>query len=216
MSVVRPRRVLAASAALFGVLFLAADARASGFEGRVAGFRRAGPALRVQVEVRNAIDERLRQALERGGTLYLKIEAALWERRSVWDRLVRPAAVSVARIKAESGSRSVVVVDPFGVATAYALPIGPVTVWAELVPIDRVDSARSYYVHATIVIGTIGEGEIGGVGDALFGADREAGGLSSLGKLFFEKVLSLADYLDSRSCDVKSGRLSGSELRATK
>ncbi len=207
---------LVTASSLAGVLLVAAQAQASGLEARVAGFRRAGPALRVAIDVRNGIDERLRRAVEQGGSLYLRIEAGLWERRSVWDRLVRPPAVSVARIKSQANSKSIVVVDPFGAAAAYALPAQVVTVWAELVPLERIDPGKTYYVHANLVIGTLGEGEIGGVSNALFGGDREAGGLGSLGKLFFEKVLSLADYLDSSSCEVKSGRLAGSELRAAK
>ncbi len=192
---------------------LSARAQAAGMQAKTAGFRRAGAALRVAFEIQGLFTERFRAVLERGDTLYVRIETELWEPHNVWDRLVRSASVSVARLTREPVSRAVVLVDPFGEATTYASYPGMVTVWADLVPADRVDAARSYYVHATIVVGTIAENEINGVSDAMFGDDRQSGGLGSIGKYLIQKVLRLADYLDSVSCEVKTGRLSGRQIK---
>jgi hypothetical protein len=67
--------------------------------------------------------------------------------------------------------------------------------------------------HATVTVGTIAENEINGVSEALFGADRQSSSLGSLGKFVFQKVLRLADYLDSISCDVTSGRTPGRQMK---
>ena len=193
-----------------------ADLQAAGMQARVARFKRTGAALRVSLEIQDFLNDRFRAVLERGGTLYVRIEAELWEPRSVWDRLVRPASISVARVTREASSRSLALVDPFGEAAAYPSYPRAVTVWADLLPADRVEGAGSYYVHATVTVGTVAENEVAGVSDALFGDQRQSGGLGSLGKFVFQKVLRLADYLDSTSCEVKSARLSGTQLKAVR
>jgi hypothetical protein len=63
------------------------------------------------------------------------------------------------------------------------------------------DGKRVLIVHATLTVGTIAEGEINGVSQALFGGDSQSSGLGALGKFFFQRVLRLADYLDSTSSD---------------
>lgn len=191
----------------------AVEVRAAGIQAKTAGFRRAGTALRVAFEIQDIFTERFRRVVEQGGTLYVRIEAELWEPRSLWDRLVRAAAVSVARLSTEAMSRSLVLVDSFGEATVYPSYPRAVTVWADLVPIDRVEDGRTYYVHATVTVGTIAESEINSVSEALFGEDRQSSGLGSLGKLVFQKVLRLADYLDSTSCDVKSARVLARQMK---
>jgi hypothetical protein len=106
-----------------------------------------------------------------------------------------------------------VVVDAFGQATAYPGFPRTVDLWADLVPADRIDDDKTYYVHATLTIGTIAEGEINSVSAALFGGDRQTSGLGSLGKMLFQKVLRLADYLDSTSCDTRSAPVQGRLIR---
>jgi hypothetical protein len=209
------RRRLTLLAALVAMVGIASsvEVRAAGIEAHAAGFRRAGTALRVAFEIRDVVTDRFRRIIEQGGTLYVRIESELWESRSVWDRLVRPAAVSVARVSSETASRSLVLVDCFGAATVYPPDSRAVTVWADLVPVERVDDTRTYYVHATVTVGTIAENEINGVSEALFGADRQSSSLGSLGKFVFQKVLRLADYLDSISCDVTSGRTPGRQMK---
>lgn len=192
---------------------MATTARAAGIQAKAVSFKRAGAAVRVAFDIRDIFTDRFRAIVDQGGTLYVRIEAELWEPRSVWDRLVRPASVSVARLTGDAVSHSVVLADPFGGATRYAAYPRAVTTWADLVPADRVDAKASYYVRATITVGTIAESEISGMSEAMFGNERQSTGLGSLGKYVFQKVLRLADYLDSVSCDVKSDRLSGARLR---
>lgn len=203
---------LAALTVLAGVVS-AVEVRAAGMQAKATGFTRAGAALRVAFEIRDIFSERFRRVVEQGGTLYVRIEAELWESRSVWDRLVRPAAVSVARVSSDAMSRSLVLIDPFGEATAYRPYPGVVTVWADLVPVDRVEDSKTYYVHATLTVGTIAEGEINGVSQALFGGDSQSSGLGALGKFFFQRVLRLADYLDSTSSEVTGARVAGRQMK---
>jgi hypothetical protein len=201
-----PRRI---AVGLVLLALLSARAQAAGMQAKTAGFRRAGAAVRVAFQIEDVFTERFRAVLERGDTLYVRIETELWEPHNVWDRLVRSASVSVARLTREPVSRAVVLVDPFGEASTYPSYSRMMTVWADLVPADRIDAAASYYVHATITVGTIAENEINGVSDAMFGDNRQSSGLRSIGKYVVQKVLRLADYLDSVSCEVKTGRLAG-------
>lgn len=204
--------------ARFGVLVLAAavlsasEAWAAGMQAKVAGFKRAGAALRVALEIQDVFTERMRRVVDQGGTLYVRVEAELWEQRSVWDRLVQASAVSVARLTAEAVSRSVVLVDAFGQASTYPDHPRVMIVWADLVPASRVADDKTYFVQATLTVGTLAEGEINSMSAALFGNDREASGLGSLGKMVFQKVLRLADYLDSITCDTRSGRIPGRQI----
>jgi len=206
----RSRRI---AVGLLVLALVSARAQAAGMQAKTAGFRRAGAALRVAFEIRDIFIDRFRAVVERGDTLYVRIETELWEPRSVWDRLVRPPSVSVARLTREARSRALVLVDPFGEATTYPSYPGTVTVWADLVPADRVDDAANYYVHATITVGTIAESEISGVSNAMFGEDRQSSGLGAIGKYVFRQVLRLADYLDSASCEVRGGRMSGGKMK---
>ncbi len=207
------RRALRRVVCLLALLaWLSVPLRAAGIQARVAGFKRAGTAVRVALDVQNVFGDRFRGVVERGQTLYLRIETELWEPHAVWDRLVRPATVSVARVTRDAAAHGVVVVDAFGEATTYASLPRVIAVWADLVPVSRVDAARTYYVHATVTLGTIAESETSGVSDAVFGSDRQSSGLGALGKYVFRKVMGLADYLDSSSCEVKSARTAGDQL----
>jgi len=208
----RRARCLAGLLALV-VALSSGEARAAGLQGKVAGFKRAGAALRVSLDLSGAFPDRFRRVIDQGGTLYLRIETELWEPRSMWDRLVRPASVSVARLAHRVGGQSLVLVDSFGVATAYPAFPQTVSVWADLIPLDRIDDAKTYYVHATATIGTIAENEIAGMSGTLFGEGRQSSGLGALGKYVLQKVLRLADYLDSMSCEVRSEPTSGKQIK---
>ncbi len=206
-------RALSLVAIVAGAVALSTvNVRAAGLQAKVSGFRRAGTALRAAFEVDNLLPDRFRAAIDRGATIYLRVETELWEPRSVWDRLVRPGVVSIARLARVSRERSLVLVDAFGEATPYPSFPKKVSVWADLMPLDRVQDGATYYVHATVTVGTIAEDELAGVSGAMFG-DRESGGLAALGKYVFQKMLNIADYLDSISCDVKSGHLTGKQIK---
>lgn len=85
----RSRRI---AVGLLVLALVSARAQAAGMQAKTAGFRRAGAALRVAFEIRDIFIDRFRAVVERGDTLYVRIETELWEPRSVWDRLARPQA----------------------------------------------------------------------------------------------------------------------------
>lgn len=210
-----PWLALSVVTALLMLSVLVGEVQAAGLQAKIVAFGRAGAALRARVEVSEVFSERWRRSLAAGTTLYLRIETEIWEERALWNRLVRPAIVSVSRVTMDSASRSVVVVDPFGHATVYTANVPAVSVWADLVPVDRVADEKTYYVRGNVVLGSVAQSEISGVSDAVFGAGSQSGGLASLGKLVFQKVLRLADYLDSVSCDLTSPKLSGARMKAS-
>lgn len=192
---------------------LAVPLAAASMRAEQTGFKRVGAALRVAFEIQDLFNDRFRRAIDGGGTLYVRVEVELWEAKGVWDRLVRPAAVSIARLSVDPDSRSLVMVDSFGVATVYPSRPRSVAVWADLVPTARVDDGKKYYVHASITVGTIAEDEISGVSSAIFGGSPRSSGLGALGKFVVQRVLRLADYLDSNSCEARSRPVSGAEMK---
>ncbi len=198
--------------AVVGVLG-SVEARAAGLQARILGFKRAGASLRVSLELSGGFSDRFRRVIGQGGTLYVRIETELWEPRTLWDRLVRPATVSVARLTPEVGGRNVVLVDGFGQAVVYPAFPKSVSVFADLIPVNRLEDAKTYYVHATATIGTIAENERAGVSGTVFGDGRESSGLGALGRYVLQKVLSVADYLDSMSCEVKGPPTTGRHMR---
>jgi hypothetical protein len=181
------------SLALLAVAFTAAPAAA--FEVHVREVKAAASTLRARIELRDLVPDRFRRLLQDNGTLYLRIQAEVWESRPVWDRLVYPALIRVVRM------------TPASVGNASAMPLD-----LELGKTDRiVDSAR-YYVNVVATVGTLAERDVEDAGDAVFGRESEANSLGSLGRLVFRTALQISDYLQSVSAQARTKRISGSEL----
>ena len=67
-------------------------------------------------------------------------------------------------------------------------------------------------MHAIARLGLGGEGEIEGIGDAVFGSDRDASGVASVGKFIFREVLRLSDYIQSSTAETTSRRFTGKQI----
>ena len=61
----------------------------------MAEIRTVGPSVRASIEMRQVFSEKFRQIVQSGGALHVRVQAELWEDRPLWDRLVRPALVTV-------------------------------------------------------------------------------------------------------------------------
>ena len=64
--------------------------------------------------------EKFRQILQSGGSLHMRVQAELWEDRPVWDRLVRPAIVTVFRIVRDPATAQIAISDAFGPVLSVA------------------------------------------------------------------------------------------------
>ena len=192
-------------------LFIAAPAHA--LETRVTEIRTIGPTVRAAVDLRDIFPEKFRQIVQSGGSLYVRVQAELWEDRPVWDRLVRPAIVTVFRIVRDPTTARIAISDAFGsVASLEPFPdVVPVRV--EVAAADAVDERSRYYLRMITTVGTIAEREIADAGDAVFGRDEGAVSLGKVGKFLFHAVLQVSDYLQSVSSEVRSRVFQGRELR---
>lgn len=153
--------------------------------------------VRTTIQLRDVIPDRFKKVIEQGGQLHLRVQAELWEKRSVWDRLVYPAVVQMLRLG--------------GVAPSTPVQ-NPMEVTIDLGSRDRLATSEEYYVHVVATIGTLAEREVDDVGDAVFGRESDATGLASFGRAVFRTALKVSDYLQSVSADVKSKKMSGTEI----
>lgn len=191
---------------------LAAPASAAALGGKVVELRASGAVVRAAIELSDAFPGKLRPALEQGGRLYLRVEAELWEDRT-WDRLVKPATVAAFRISRAPGGREVTVADVTGGLATYPDYPNPFVVRVEVSPLDRIVETGRYYLSGTVTIGTLAERDIADAGEAVFGRDDGSVGLRSAGRFVLGAVLRITDYMQSVSASVRSGKLSGREIR---
>lgn len=198
--------------ALTVVLSLLAGAELFALEGTVARLRAVEGHVRAAIELREAFPADLRDVLERGGPIHVRVEAALWEDRALWDRVVEAPRVTVFRISRQPNGQAIAVVDAGGGTVLYPPYPNPLTVDVDLGAVDRVASNSRYYVDGVVTIGTLGEEEADEA-DEVFGRDTGSAGLKSVGKFLLNTVLQLSDYVRSVSADIRSRRITGAELK---
>jgi hypothetical protein len=131
----------------------------------------------------------------------------------VWDRLVRPAIVTVFRIVRDPATAQIAISDAFGtVLSAGAYP-QTVPIRIDVAPADAVSDSSRYYLRMIATVGTIAARDIEDAGDAVFGRDEGTVSLGKVGKFLFHAVLQVSDYLQSVSAEVRSRVFLGRELR---
>ena len=91
------RRIIALTCLVIAIL-VGAPTLGFALETRILEIRIAGKTLLASIDLGDALPEKLRRVLEQGGALHVRIQSELWEDRPVWDKLVRPALVTVFRI----------------------------------------------------------------------------------------------------------------------
>lgn len=194
-------------------MIVSGPAAALALEATVVDVRARTAEVRATLELKDVFEPRFQKLLEEGGTLHLRVEAELWEDRPAWDRLVRPPLVTRFRIVRDAARRTLSLGDPIGgIATFPAYP-NPLPISVDVAPVERIEDDRHYYLHAVATIGAIAEREIDEVGEAVFGRDSDAGGLGTLGKFVFRKILEVGDYLQSVTTTAKSRRVRGREIK---
>lgn len=186
---------------------------AAAFEVKVAELAAEAPCVRASVSLKDAFAPSFRQVLVDGGTLYLRIQAELWEDRA-WDRLTAPRITLTFRIGPGAQTGTVIVNDPAGTPTTYPDYPALFAVRIDLAPIDRLDDARRYYVHAIATLGTSEGREIDDVGNVVFGSENDSSGLAAIGKYVFRKALEITDYFQAASSETTSRKWSGKEIRS--
>ena len=209
------RRNRLCGAVVLAVALLAGrPARASALEIKVAEISIAGGTVRAVLELRDVFTSSFQKVIEAGGSLYVRIEAELWEDRAAWDRLVAPNVTITFKVSPNGQPNIITVNDPAGSAASFPAYPSSLPLRVDVAPATRIEDLRKYYMHAIARVGLGGESEIEGVGDAVFGTDRDASGVAAIGKLFFREALRISDYLQSATAETTSRRFTGKQITA--
>jgi len=201
-------------AMLVGVLLLLVARPAFALEARLTEIRVAGGSLRASLEVRDLFPEKFQNVLDGGGAIYLRLQVELWHSRNVWDKLVQPAVISVFRIVLVPGTRDVRVADAYGEVSRQAAWQEPLTLRLDLGRADALSDAEKYYIRVQATLGTIAGRDSAQAGTVVFGDDESAVSVASVGKILFHAVLSVNDYLQSVSAELRTRTMTGRTLKA--
>ena len=197
---------------LLAAILLAVPTPARALDARIADIRTVGGSVRASLELSDMLPEKLQQVLEAGGTLHLRVQAELWEDRPLWDRLVRPALVTVYRIVRDPTTSRIAISDAVGEILSAPLVPNPLALRVEVAPLDAVGDSARYYLRFLTTIGTIAEQDVERAGKAVFGDDSSGVSLGGLGRFIFSTVVHVSDYLQSVSDETRSDTLRGRDL----
>ena len=207
----RRRHITAVMMAL-AVWLSTLNASAADMDVHLSEVRAVGPSIRASIDVRDIFSEKFRSILQSGGRLHLRVQAELWEERPMWDKLVRPAIVSVFRVIRDAQSQ-VVVADSVGVVATVPWTATALSLRVEVAPTDAVDDNRKYYLRLVATVGTIEEKELEGTGEAVFGKGESAVSVARVGKVIFNTVLQISDYLQSVTAQLQGPVTVGRDLK---
>ena len=193
-----------AFACLVTAMLMVAPVSGFALETRILEIRIAGKTLLASIDLGDALPEKLRRVLDQGGALHVRIQAELWEDRPVWDKLVRPALVTVFRIVRDPTTTHIAISDAVGPVLSAAQFPNPLALRVNVAPADAMSDDGRYYIRMNATVGTLGEREAEDTSAAVFGKDESTVSLGKVGKLIFNTVLQANDYLQSVSDETRS------------
>jgi hypothetical protein len=202
------------AAALAVLLALVSAAPARALETRLTELRVAGGGIRASLEIRDMFPAKFQAILEEGTAIHLRLQIELWEDRPVWDKLARPAVVSIFRIVLDPATRQVSVADAYGEVSRQPAWQEPLTLRPDLGRADTLSDGARYYVRVLATLGTIAEKETERASKAVFGDDESAVSLAGVGKMLFHAVLQVNDYLQSISSEIRSREVTGRDVKS--
>jgi hypothetical protein len=197
---------------LVAVLVCAALVRVAALGGSVAELRTVEGHVRAALQLRDVFSDGMRELLEQGGPLHVRVEAALWEDR-LWDRPIEPPRVTIFRIVTRATGKEIAVIDPGGGTSTYPPYPNPLTIDVDLGAADRINDESRYYVSADVTVGALTDDALEETNDALFGRDDGAPGLKSIGRFVLGAVLQISDYVRSESITISGRRTRGAQVR---
>jgi hypothetical protein len=199
-------------ACLVIVVVMNAAVPALALEARILEIRIAGKTLLASIDLTDTLPDKLRRVLEQGGALHVRIQAELWEDRPVWDKLVRPALVTVFRIVRDPTTTHIAISDAVGPVLSGAPLPNPLSLRVNVAPADALNDGGRYYIRMLATVGTLGEREAEDTGAAVFGKDEGTVSIGKVGKLIFNTVLQASDYMQSVSDDARSNTFRKKEV----
>jgi hypothetical protein len=192
---------------------VAVSSPAAALEARVTRLRAAGPRVAAGIEVSDLLQDEFLALVRGGRAVFLQLEAALWEDRRVFDRIVVTLPPTTWRVDRDPASAGVLLQDQHGGLVRHADIRQPLTLGLDLGPAARVQESAIYYLHARLTAASVDERDIDRAGETIFGDDRSGSGLVGLGRFVFKTLLRLGQYLESATTEVTSRRLSGRDIK---
>ncbi len=188
-------------------------ARMAALEARVTTLRIAGPRVSAAVEVGDLLRDKFLKLVRDGRAVFVQLEAALWEDRRIFDRVVMATPPATWRLDRDAAGAGVVLQDQHGGVVRHADIRQPLSLRIDLGPAARVLDDATYYVNASVTAATVDERDIDRAGQAIFGDEQAGAGVASLGRFVFRTLLRMGQYLESATTEVTSRRVSGREIR---
>ena len=183
-------------------------------EARVTHLRVAGSRVSAALEVDDLFRDKFLKLVRDGRAVFLQLEAALWEDRRVFDRIVIALPPATWRVDRDPAGAGVLLQDQHGGLVRHADVNQPLPLRVDLGPATRVEDRAVYYVHASLTAATVDERDMDQAGRAIFGDEQSGpGGLAALGRFVFRTLLRMGQYLESATTEVNSRRVSGREIR---
>jgi hypothetical protein len=205
------RRALAAG--VFCAALISLPGEASALEARITALHVAGARLWTSIELRDLLRDRFLTLVRDGRAVFVELQADLWEDRRVFDRLVFTSPPATYRVDRALTGSGIVVTDQHGGATGHPDAAAPVVLRVDVGPADRVEDVRSYYVHALVTAASVDERDIEQAGQAIFGSDETARGMTAIGRFVFRTLLRMGRYLERASAEATGPRVSGRQIR---
>jgi hypothetical protein len=201
---------------VIAAMLLWAAPRVAAFDARIIEVRAVGPMVRATIDLRDIFSQKFQEIIDAGGALHVRVQAELWEDRPLWDRIVRPALVSVFRIVRDPATSRIAVSDAVGTVQATPTSPDPLSLRVDVAQTEAVSEDGRYYLRLIATVGTLAQRDIEEAGDAAFGRDEGSVSIGTVGKMIFSAVLQATDYLQSESAQVTSSKMKGRDLLGTR
>jgi hypothetical protein len=203
-------------AMVLAVVIAGADARAAAaLEMRVGEVRAAAARVAATLELRDLLRDRFLELVKQGNSIFLQLQAELWEDRRIGDRLALTTPALTYLITGD-GSSGLVITSQFGDRATLADLRVPVPLRVDLGPVSVLADDRSYYLRAQGTLATIADRDIDQFSTAIFGDPQSAAGLAGLGRFVFGTLLRIGKYLESASAEATSPRYTGLQIKSGK
>ena len=198
---------------VLAVVITGIELRAAALEMRVDDIRAASTRVAATLELRDLLGDRFLDIVKQGQSIFLQLQAELWEQRRLADRLALTTPALTYRI-AGDGASGMVITSQFGDRATHADVRVPVPLRVDLGPASVLADERAYYLRAQVTLATIADRDIDQFGTAIFGDPQSAAGLAGLGRFVFGTLLRIGKYFESESAETTSGRYSGLRIRS--
>lgn len=187
--------------------------RAAALEMRVEDIRAASARVSATLELHDLVRDRFLDVVQQGQSIFLQLQAELWEQRRLADRLALTTPALTYRIVSD-GASGMVITSQSGDRAAHADVRQPVPLRVDIGPASVLVDDRAYYLRAQVTLASIADRDIDQFGTAIFGDPQSAAGLAGLGRFVFGTLLRIGRYLESESAEATSGRYTGLRIKA--